>query len=217
MKKALSVLMIFAVLLTLVGCGSKVKLYPGQVFVEFKKDTVAIQFSVPKDDAEDEFDINFKDSTKSIQKDLEDYFSDDYDGDVKIKDLKKGKDYISFTVELDADDFADMYRYSYHNEYTLEDYADDRGYDDVDELAENQKFVLYSNGKTVDEDDVSKYEDDYAVMVFGSGLGMFGQGAYFKFPKNILIVAKDLKYEKISNNTIFIKRSSSSGIVVVKK
>jgi len=216
MKKVLSVLLLLVVFATFVGCGSKVKLEPGQMFIEFGKDTVIIKYSMSDDDAEDEFDINMKDSNKDIAADLEDYFSDDFDGDIKIKDLKKGKDYISFAVEIDADDFADYFRYSYHNEYTFEEYAEDMGYDDVEELGEDRKFVEFSNGKSLSKKDLDKYEDDYAVLVFGSGLNS-SQGVYFKFPKNILIVSKDLKYEKISNDTIFIKRSSGSGVVVVKK
>lgn len=207
MKKALLLTLIFVVLLSLVGCSNKTKLEPGETFVTFEKNSIIVSCVVPGDDAEDDFRIRMKDSSKEIRKDLEDYFSDIFDDEYKITEFKKGKDYISFTYELE-----DIRAMGFFKKTTLKEYAEDFGYDDLEEMAEYNEFILYSNEKSVDEDDLEEYEDEYVQIVFGGD-----NGTYYKFPNKILLVSDGLKYKKISNDTIYIKRNSIPKIIVYKK
>ncbi|NLE25695.1 MAG: hypothetical protein GX625_10215 [Clostridiaceae bacterium] len=204
MKKALLPLTLI-ILLSLTGC-SKTKLEQGESFVTFKKDSVSVACSLSGKDAKSEYGIRIKDNSKDIKEDLVDYFSDIFDADIKITEFKKGKDFINFTYEIeDAEDLG------YYDETTLEDYADDLRYDDVEELAEEIEFITYDKEKSVDSDDIDKYEDDFVQYVTGGDKGM-----YYKTQNKILLVTEKLKYEKISNDTIYIKRNSS-GIIVYKK
>lgn len=204
MKKALLPLTLI-ILLSLTGC-SKTKLEQGESFVTFKKDSVSVAFSVSEKDAKKLYDIRFKDNSKDIKEDLVDYFSDIFDADIKITEFKKGKDFINFTYEIeDAEDLG------YYDETTLEDYADDLRYDDVEELAEEIEFITYDKEKSVDSDDIDKYEDDFVQYVTGGD-----KGIYYKTQNKILLVTEKVKYEKISKDTIYIKRNSS-GIIVYKK
>jgi hypothetical protein len=204
MKKVLLPL-ILSVLLLLTGC-SNVKLEPGESFITFKKKSASITFSVSEKDVKRVFDIRFKDSSKEIKEELADYLSDIHDDDIKITKFKKGKDFINFTYELE--DVEDM---DFYEKMTLEDYADDEGYDDVEELADDVEFVRYGKDKSVDSDDIDKYEDDLVQYVYGGD-----KGIYYKLPKKILLVTDGLKYKKISSDTIYVKRNSS-GIIVYKK
>lgn len=204
MKKIFLLPLLFIILLSFVGC-SKIKLETGESFVTFNKDSVSVACSVSDKDAKKLYDVRIKDSNKDIKEDLVDYFSDIYDEDIKITEFKKGKDYINFTYELeDAEDIG------YLDETTLEDYADDLRYDDVEELADDVEFITYDKEKSVDSDDIDKYEDDLVQVVQGGNKGM-----YYKAPNKILLVPEKLKYEKISNDTIYIKRNSS-GIIVYR-
>lgn len=203
MKKVLLPLSLI-ILLSLTGC-SNTKLEPGESFITFKKDSVSIACSVSDKDVKKVYDIRFKDSSKEIKEELTDYLSDVHDEDIKITKFKKGKDFINFIYELeDAEDIG------YLDETTLEDYADDLRYDDVEELADDVEFITYGKEKSVDSDDIDKYEDDLVQLVKGGN-----KGTYYKIPNKILLVSEKLKYEKISNDTIYIKRNSS-GIIVYK-
>ncbi len=203
MKKALLPLTLI-ILLSLTGC-SKTKLEQGESFVTFKKDSVSVACSLSEKDAKKLYDIRIKDDNKDIKEDLVDYFSDNYDIDIKITKFKKGKDFINFTYETeDAEDIG------YYDDTTLEDYADDLRYDDVEELADDMEFITYDKEKSVDSDDIDKYEDDLVQFVKGGDKGM-----YYKTPNKMLLVSEKLKYERISKDTIYIKRNSS-GIIVYK-
>lgn len=205
MKKKLLLPLILSLLLLLAGC-SKTKLEPGQSLTAFKKGSVTVSSMISDKDAKSYFGIRFKDSKKEIKEDIVDYFSDIYDDDIKITKFKKGKDYISFTYTLeDAEDLG------FYDELSLEDYADKNRFDDVEELADTLDFITYGKEKSVDSDDIDKYEDDFVQRVQGGS-----KGAYYKMPKKILLVTDDLKYEKVSNDTIFVKRNST-GIIVFKK
>lgn len=204
MKKVLLPLTLI-ILLSLTGC-SKTKLEQGESFVTFKKDSVSVACSLSGKDAKSEYGIRIKDDSKDIKEDLVDYFDDYYDIDIKITKFKKGKDFINFTYVIE--DAGDL---GYYVETTLEDYADDLHYDDVEELADDREFITYDKEKSVDSDDIDKYEDDFVQRVNGGA-----KGVYYKTPNKILLVSEDLKYEKISKDTIYIKRNSS-GIIVYKK
>ena len=205
MKKKLLLPLILSLLSLLAGC-SKTKLEPSQSLTVFKKGSVTVSSMLSDKDAKSYFGIRFKDSAKEIKEDIVDYFSDIYDDDIKITKFKKGKDYISFTYTLeDAEDLG------FYDELSLEDYADKNRFDDVEELADTLDFITYGKEKSVDSDDIDKYEDDFVQRVQGGS-----KGAYYKMPKKILLVTDDLKYEKVSNDTIFVKRNSS-GIIVFKK
>lgn len=204
MKKVLLPL-ILTILFSLTGC-SNTKLEPGESFITFKKDSVSIASSVSDKDVKKVYDIRFKDSSKEIKEELADYLSDIHDEDIKITKFKKGKDYINFTYKLE--DVEDI---GFYEDTTLEDFADDEGYDDVEELADDVEFVTYGKEKSVDSDDIDKYEDDLVQRVHGGN-----KGVYYKMPKKILLVTDGLKYEKISGDTIYVKRNSS-GIIVYKK
>lgn len=227
MKKALSFLLIFVVLFSFAGCSGddsgkkksekaeKIELETGQMFIEFKKKSVIVTYMMRDDDAEYEYDINMKDSKKDIEEDLEDYFSDLFNDNVKISELKKGKDYISFSVEVDADSFIDFYEGSYHEKYTLKEHVYLCGYASVEDFGRSYRFVSYKNDKKVDSGDLGKYKNDYLVWVSSIMDNGSRKGIYYKLPSKILLVSKELKYEKISDDTIFIKRNSD-GIIVVK-
>jgi len=240
MKRFLALLLVFTVLFTFIGCskgkssddddsGSKkkseasskessVKLEEGQMLINFKKNSVAISFNMSGDDAEYEFDISMDDSSNEIKEAISDNLSYDFD-DFKLTSFKKGKDNISFTVEVDAETFIEDIGWegSYHEKYTLADFAEEYGLDDVEELGDYFTFVDFNSGDDIDEDDLAKYEDEYIAVVAAPNFGSMGKGVYFQFPNKILLVTDTVKYKKISNNTIFIKSGSDYGIVVIKK
>jgi len=196
MKRFLSLLLVFAVLFTFVGCSkgkgsdddsrskkkteesskeSSVKLEEGQMLMSYKKNSVAISFNLSGDDAEYEFDISMDDSNDEIKEAISESFSYDFD-EFKITSFKKGKDNISFTVEVEADSFNDGWEGSYHAKYTLSDLADDSGLEDVEELGDYYTFVDYNSGDDIDEDDLGKYEDDYIALVAAPDRGTFSGG-----------------------------------------
>jgi len=235
MKKFLSLLLIIAVLLTCISCGKDnsdnakessrkidskakgdVELENGQMYFNFKKDTVALSVSLSGDDAEDELDIDMNDSTNDIKEAILDSFGNDFD-DVEITAFKKGKDYISFTIEVDADSFSEGMPGSYYDEYSLSDLAEEYGLDGVEELCDYYTFVDFSSEEEIDEDELAEFEDHYVAYVFAPIDGAFDEGVYFQFPKKILLITDNVKYKKISNNTIFIKSNSEAGLVVIQK
>lgn len=247
MKKFLSFLLIIAVLLACFGCskddsdnaressrkveskakeknesenGSKSKgkneLENGQMYFNFKKDTVALSISLSGEDAEDSFDIDMNDSNDDIKDAIVDSFGNDFD-EVEIIDFKKGKDYLYFTIEVDADSFSSGMEGSYYAGLSLGDLADEYGLGGVGELCDYYTFVDYSKEKAIDEEELEEYADDYVAYVFAPIDGAFDNGVYFQFPKKILLITDNVKYKKISNNTIFIKGGSDAGLAVIEK
>lgn len=247
MKKILSFLLIIAILLACIGCrkddpdnagkssrkveskakekdepenGSKAKekneLENGQMYFNFKKDTVALSISLSGEDAEDTFDIDMNDSNNDIKDAIADSFGNDFD-EVEITAFKKGKDYIYFTIEVDADSFSNGMEGSYYAELSLGDLADEYGLGSVGELCDYYTFVDYSKEKDIDEEDLEVYGDDYVAYVFAPIDGAFDNGVYFQFPNKILLITDNVKYKKISSNTIFIKGGSDAGLAVIKK
>lgn len=211
MKKFLAVIMALVFVLSLTGC-SKVKLKEGESHIVIdKKGTVSIEFYMSDKDADKTFDIDTEDKVKDIKEDLEDLF-DDYDIDAEIKNVKASKDYLKFTMVVeDADD------YGIDLDMTLEDYADDR-YCDIDELEdEGIKFYTYkSEGKDkVKSKDLEDYED-YKVLGVNS-TSLTGGEVYITVPGEIVLVTDGIKFEKVSKNTIYIKKSKSYKDIIVYK
>ena len=204
MKKTSLIALFLIVSLSFVGC-SKVKLEPGEVFITYKKGSSITTFSVSEKDAKNEFGIRLSDSKKEMKDELTDYFKNIYGNKFEITDIKKGKDYIEFTYEVEAPT-GQWYR------STLEEYAEKRHYDDMDEMAEREELVFYKNKKSADGKDLEKHSDDYVESVRGGK-----DGTYYRFEGNIIFVSENLKYKKISNDTIYVKRNSSNGIVIFKK
>lgn len=206
MKKFFLLPLLLFLLLSLVGCKSSIKLETGQSLTTFNnKGALSITTSLSSKDARDLFDVRIKDSKKDIKEDLIDHFSYLYDEEIKVTKLKKGKDFVNFTFTID-----DAELFGFYDDLTLEDYAYDYYYD-LEDMAEYEEFVTYKKDESLDSDDLIDYEDDFVQYVHGGN-----EGAYYKTPKKILLVSDNLKYKKISNDTIFIRRNSS-GIIVYKK
>ncbi|PKM93503.1 MAG: hypothetical protein CVU84_15095 [Firmicutes bacterium HGW-Firmicutes-1] len=196
--------------LTLSGCKSDVTLEEGQYYKVIKKDgSASIDWCLSDDEAEEIFGFDFKKDDKDEMKEAILDKIDEWDYDVEFTNFKKGDDYIKYTlIDEEGDDilFEDV-------DFTLEDYADDYYNLDVDELAEDMKFVYYKNDEKVDEEDIEDYEDSFAISIYGDI-----EGAYYKVPGKILLVgeeSEDMDYEKISKDTIFLDKDVS--VVIVYK
>jgi len=191
----------------------KIELDVGQMHINFKKDTVAISFNISSDDMEDMLDISMDESNDDIRDALIESFSNDFGDDVEMTSFKKGKNYVSFTIEVDAESFSENWQGSYHQQYTLSEFAEDYNMDSVEELCDYYTFLDFSSEDVIDIEDLAKYAENYVVYVGGS-LSTSIKGLYFQFPDKILMITDSMEYKKISNNTIFVE--SGSGLVIVK-
>lgn len=207
MKKVSIILLVAFFIVNLSGCKANVKLEEGQTYTILdSKGKMTMSVFLSDKEFDGSYGIDFDDDDKEIKEGIVDLFDDVYGMDVEISKFKKGKDYVKFTLtSTDAKDFG------YDLRYTLEDYAEDSYYDDVDDMSEYESFVLYKNDKDLDEDQLEDYEDAIVIYVYGGE-----EGSYYKLPGKILLVDDNMDYKKISGDTIFIE-DDEYGIIVIEK
>lgn len=209
MKKVLAMTLVLSLLTVLLsGClGGGIKLEENQVEVIFDKDGGITMRSYSEDrDFEDDFEVDFDDDKDDILKDMEDYIEDYITDDFEIKSLKLNKDTAEF--EIYFEDAEDLYM---ELKDTLEDYAEDWHYVDIEDLEDEEDFVYFKDGEDVKGKDLEDYADYLCVNVHGGD-----EGSYYTFPSKVAIVSEDVKFEKINNNTIFIE-DDEYGVVVIEE
>lgn len=209
MKRILAITMVLSLVgLMMSGClGGGITLEENQGEYIFDKDGGVTMRAVMEDkDFEDAFDTDFDDKKSDIEDDMKDYIEDELTDDFEIKTLKINKD--TAEVEIYFEDSGDMYM---ELKDTLEDYADDYYGIDLDELEDYMDFVYYKDEEDVKGKDLEDYADYLFIEVYGAD-----EGTYYTFPSKIAIVDEDVKFEKISNNTIFIE-DDEWGMVVIEE
>lgn len=207
MRKISFVLLATFLIISLSGCKSNVKLEEGQTYTILdSKGKMTMSAFLSDKEFDGSYGVNFDDDDDEIKESIVDLFDDVYGMDVEVSKFKKGKDNVKFTlVSEDAEDFG------YDLEYTLEDYAEDNYYEDIDDMSEYESFVFYKNDEDLNEDELEDYEDAIVIYVYGSE-----EGAYYKFPSKILLIDEDMDYEKVSSNTIFVE-DNESGLIVIEE
>lgn len=206
MKKLVTLIITIVILVSLSGCKSNIKLEEGQSYLilnEKSEMTMSVYLSDKEFDGS--YGIDFDDDDDEIKENIIELFDDVYDMDMEVKKFKKGKDNVKFTLFSEDGD-----KFGYDLDYTLEDYADDNFYEDIDALSEYQAFLTYKDGEDLDEDDLEDYADSIILYVYGSD-----EGSYYKFPSEILLVDDNMDYEKIAKNIIYVD-DNESGYVVLK-
>lgn len=208
MKKIMMVTVISVLLASMItGCSGGVKLEVNQVEYSYGDDgDLTLNMLMEDKELEDEFDVDFDDKEKEIEEDLLDYIEDEIGDDVELKKFKKNKE--DATIEMYFEDAEDMYG---EIDQSFEDYAEDLYGLDLDELEEEEEFVIYKSEKDLDEDDYEDYEDGIVIRVYGGE-----EGSYYTFPGKVLLVGDKVDYEKESNQTIFIDEDEY-GIIVVEE
>lgn len=207
MKKVSSVILVFLLIISLSGCKSNVKLEEGQTYTVLDSDGgMSMSVFLSDKELDGSYGVDFDDDEDEIEESIIELFDDSYGMDVEITKFKKGKDNVSFTMTSeDAED------YGYDLEYTLEEFAEDSYYEDIDELAETESFIVYKDEKDLDEDELKNYED--AIVIY---VGASDEGSYYKFPSKILLVDENLDYNKVSSDTIFIE-DNGFGMVIIEQ
>lgn len=208
MKKLLTLALAIVLVLSFTGCKSGIKLEEGQMHITFKGDEVTIVAVMEDDDLEDEYDVDFKDdSNKEIAEEIVDYFDDD-DIDVTAKVKKSGK---TATVTIVFEDAEDAYM---ELDDTVEDVADDYGYDDIEDYFDDFDITMETvkDGDKVKAKEMEDYADDYMLMVFGGD-----EGIYYTFDSTVLLASKSMDFEYKSKTTIFIEDDESGYLVVKEK
>jgi len=146
-------------------------------------------------DLEDSFDVDFDDKDTDIMSDIEDAM-DDWDVSVEVTKFDKIEEFALITMLIE--DLEDMGRSEF--EQTIEDYVDDDSwYDDFDEFADDNDFVLFKNEDDVKSQDLQDYADLYMISVSGGD-----EGAYYEVPSNIVLVSDKVDFERVNNTTIYI-------------
>lgn len=208
MKKILSFTLAAALTLSLTGCFGGIKLEENQTHLTLNKDGEITMEAIMEDkDFEDAFDVDFDDKEKDIIKDLEEYFDDeDVKAEVKKLNLKKDTAEITLVIE-DGEDYLSAI------DETLEDLADDAGYDSIEDYVDDYdyEFVTFKDEEDIDSDDLEKdYADYIYINVYGGEEGM-----YYTLPSDIVAVT-DMKFEKIKKDTIFIE-DGEYGYILIKE
>ncbi|MBN2222518.1 MAG: hypothetical protein JW708_09965 [Vallitaleaceae bacterium] len=207
MKKLLSFTLTTALLFSLTGCFGGIKLEENQSHLTMNKDgEITLEAIMEDRDFEDAFDVDFDDKEKDVIKDLEEYF-DDEDITVEVKKLKLNKDTAEITIFIeDGEDYLSKI------DETLEDLADDSGYDDIEDFVEayDYEFVTFKDEEDIDSKDLEDYADYIYLNVYGGEEGM-----YYTTPSDIEAVS-DLKFERINKNTIFIE-DGEYGYILIKE
>jgi len=198
MRKVLALGLVLVFMFSLTGCFGGVKLEEGQSSYILNKDgEMSFTTYIEDKDLEDQFDVDFDDKDKDIIGDIEDAM-DDWDIKVEVTKFKKKKDFAMITMVID--DVEDMGMTEF--EQTLEDYVDDDSwYDDFDEFADDNDFVLFKNEDDVKSKDLEDYADLYLISVSGGD-----EGAYYEVPGKIILVGDKVDFEKVNNNTIYIDK-----------
>lgn len=204
MKKLFLTFIFILFTISLTGCFSKVKLEEDQSHLTIYKDgEIKLVAIVSEDTADDVYDVDIEDKKKDVEKDILDYFDDNHI-DVEIDKLRIKKDTIEVTLTLEDSKDLDI-----RMKDTLEDYAKDWGYKDVEALSEYQDFILYKDDEEIKSKDLEDYED-YAIL----NLSGENDGCYYTIPGEIILVS-DMDYERINKEIIYID-DGEYGIVVYK-
>ena len=182
----------------------------GQRYHELTEDGDFLRTKFFDDDA---FEYCTGEELDDDEDDMIEYIEDVVGSDVKVLGVEIEDDEIWIYEEMKhIGDFCIGPIFDDYEDSTCEEVADEYGYDDFEELIEDEglDLELYKNGDKVRSSDLNDYEECYIMMVYG-----YDEGAYYEVPGTILLVDDELDYEKIANNIIYVD-DESEGIIVFK-
>lgn len=202
MRKIVVILLVVLMAFSLSSCSS-VKLEDDQEMYTISSDgSVRYTMMINGDEFASEIGFDFdKDKTRAIREAITDYLEENRIN-ATLNSFKKSGDFAF--VDITYNRLKDI---MLSGSYELEDYADEY-YGNIRTLADSAKFILYSKETTIDTDDIRKYTDNSIIAVADHA-----DGTYYKLPGRILLVSGNMKYTKISNDTILVENGDSGYVV----
>lgn len=150
------------------------------------------------------YEGDFNDSEAEMRDAIVEYYDLWYSANVEVMNLAKHSNSVEFTFIGEDVMYLD---YTYN--YTLQDQAD--WYGGFDGLFDTYNFMNFNDrSPLMSSDELAQYANNHAIF---AGTDFSGNGTYYTFPGDILVVDGYMTWAKVSNNTIFVD-DWSYGIII---